>query len=1043
MKKYIQSILYLTLGIALAGCGQELVNPAGDSEFAGVPAGEMAFCVGAQDLSGNSLTKGMVPGEEYTAVTSLQLICFDKSGYYLGLRNAYPTPDSGSQPTTGTFSGFVPESTARIHFLANLSLDLSAYPIGTAEKVILDSEALSTRYDDIDKTDPSSPKLCFWGYHKEVSAVAMKAWLQAATPNTVSLLRDRARIKLTVSNTLYNGGWQANSAGSGKKITSIKWGVNNGRERGYLAPAPSSWDGYSGGTIVMNEYERRGRYILSESELDAFDPAGNNYQYVFDDSNMKTSSENGRITIVLEVNYENNGGGGAGTKYLLAQLREGSGLDEGEMVRIVRNSTYAVNITNLAHDGYSSFDQAVNPDADDFTNAPADVDITVPYITDGHHILNLLSPKPVVVARTAGQEYTVLFEYTKDDGESDPAVGDFRIYWEENTNSGWTSSSGGEVGSDLTKVSTSGKTTRWSFTVKIGTIGSSYTFTDHLVIRHKKSGLNRAIHFYAVEHFLYRLNPVLEQVMVGPDPYLGPSGDDTGRPVFRLRFKLSQSLQEDLFPITVRIASSTLEPYGDKSTSHTARLSGGFAVLNASTATSVDGTSLASSDSENDWNYKSNTWNYWYGYTLNEYPKTGEVWDGEVVIYLKDIRDAYAQASNQGVGLYLDVANFEPKALYLASPAIQYPSYPYTEGASVGEYRVGSVANKYRATVTGAEPGVTYTLSEEISADWLAQNPVSVTADASGNLDVRFSVTANSSGERNATIVFTNSSNPGKTSKLTVIQASGMDALFRVKAENTSVMGNTREVKLTVYSDADWTLSSVSDGAENGAFSLSSGNSTGNGGIPVKFTMPVNYSTSDDVHYTITLTKVGSSPAVTADVVITQRKATEVVSAYAEFRAGSAFTSSYSYSIPNSATSGPRISAQFSPVGSRSYPATTGGGLLDPQVRWDFSADTWLEVSKNDDVRDIWKVEFDYHNKGLAAPYVPGSFAANTLSLPATEIPGTYADEGVIGNDNQGRLLSWTPTTPVPGVHFDLSLGSKSSFGLVYFRVYINYCTWE
>ena len=1056
MKSNIYSILFLTLGLTLAGCQDLIENP--EPETVAAPKGEMAFCIGTEDIDGEPLTKGMVSGEENTSVASLQLVCFDKSGYFLGLRTAYPVEDA-LDPKRGIFTGYVPESTARIHFVANVNLDLSSFAIGTAEKVIMTSELLSTKYSDINQSDPSVPKICFWGYHKETTPEAMKTWLTYGLNNaldsghTVALLRDRARIQLTVGNTLHNGSaWQDNSAGTGKRVTSIKWGINNGRERGYLAPffspynagASTPWEGYDSNPITMNEYKDCDRYTLLETELDEFAPSGKNYQYVFDDSNRKTSVENGRITIVLEVNYENNGGGGAGKKYLLAQLRIGSGADEGEMVQITRNATYVVNITDLSHDGYTTFADAANKNADDFTNAPADVDITVPYITDGTHFLNLLSPKPVVVTRVANTIYTVEFEYKRaSSSEEPPVASDFKIYWEDNINSGWTSSADGLVGSDLAVVATATDVYKGTFTVKIGTIGTSYAFTDYLVIRHKKSGLSRNIHFYAVEKFIYRMTPVLEQVK-NPDtsPYMGPSADDTGRPVFRLRFKLSQSVQEDLFPLTVKLTSSTLEPYGDKTTSATARLSGGFAVLNASTATASSGvplptlypdgvTPIPAGSGVNDWNYKYTTWNYWYGYTLNEYPKTGENRDGEVIIYLKDIRDAYAQASSQDIGLYLDVENFEPVGL---TSVVEYPSYTYAEGTSAkdksgndGEYTVGSPANRYRVTITGCVPNATYTLSEEVAADWLTENSTSITADASGNLVYVFSVTANTVGERSAIVIFTNSANTSLKTKLTITQEAGMAPDFRLKVDNTSVMGNTKEVNLTVYSSVNWTLGTSSTGASPGTLSVSgetpgtsiSGTSTGDGGKRVKLIMPVNYETTD-ITYTVTLAKT-ADPLVTVSDDIVQRAATLHPGQTVTFTAGSQFTSG-----ATDTRSG--IIGTFP-----SKPATAGGTLLppDPTVRWDYTSDFTLTLNKEDSVKDITGVAFVFHD-ALGTTYCPHNIDVTAASGPS------YA--GYYGSDYAN--WSWTADAPVTTTTFSFVKGSYN-IGLVSFTVTYTGATWE
>lgn len=988
MKMHIQSILALTFSLTLAGC-QEFLNLQ-ESDVMIVPEGEMAFCIDTEDVNGAPLTRGMVPGEVYTSVASLQLICFDESGYYLGLRPATPIP-TGEQSLTGTFSGYVPVSTARIHFVANASLDLSEFAVGTAEKVIMASEALSTKYTD-------APTACFWGYHKESSASAMRGWLQASNPNTVKLLRDRARIKLTVDNSLFSGSWLNDSAGTGKKVTSIRWGVNNGRERGYLAPyfspyntgKDNPWEGYdaANATITLHEYEDCKRYKLTSVNLDSFVPTANNYQYVFDDSNITTSSKNDRIVIVLEVNYENNAGGGGDTKYLLAQLRNGSGGDQGDMTPIIRNNTYALDITNLAHDGYHSFDDAVKLDADDFANAPDDVDITVPFVTDGKHILNLLSPKPVVVARTAGQVFNVEFQYKKAPDSNDPnatnethpVASDFRIYWEENINDGWTSTNDLTIGEDLTRTSVDGDYSNWRFTAKIGTIGSNYAFKDYLVIRHKKSGLTRYIHFYAVDHFKYREEPILEQVKTNSTtPYIGPSGDDPKRPVFKLTLKLSQSLEDDLFPITVRLASSTLQPYGDKTTSYTARLSGGFGVLNAPTTRALDGTLLDTSNSSTDWYYESVNWNFWYGYTLNEYPD-----NGEVVIYLKDIRDFYSQASNQNVGLYLDIENFGWETewgtpVYGRSVAngVLYPNYPYEEGEVAGIYRVGPSANKYRATITGCESGATYTLSdlelngnvEGSDAGWLSE---SIIASANGTLDFKFTVTANTAGERSANIVFTKVGDNTKKTKVTVIQESGMATSLRLKADNTNVPGNTKEVNLTVFSNAVWDL--VAD--HGGSFSQDSGSSTGDFGTPVKFYMPVNYTTSE-VSYTITATKRGTNE--TATVVITQRGYSRTSTGTDTFQA-----TSFNEGTPASYTSSHNIQSVFSTIsqilGVRVFMIET--------YRMDVPDGGTLTVTSTNVTRRLTGASFDYYVFGSA--HAPAATDVSTGTV--TRLTSDYID---------------------------------------------------
>ena len=1072
MKQYIQSILVLSLGIALAGCQEECIGLLEPLSMV-VPEGEMAFCIGTEAVGGELLTRGMVPGEDYTAITSLQLLCFDKSGYYLGLRTAHPTPTS---TTTGTFSGYVPENTARIHFVANANLDLSAFSVGTAEKVVMRSEELSTGWDDTDHT------VCFWGYHKANTAAAMKDWLQhdvSEPASTVYLLRDRARIQLKITSTdVYSNGWTANSAGPGKQITSLYWGIQNGRERGYLAPytpGSSPWEGYES-SVVMNEYTDCGRYDLSSDKMDFFEPSEDNFQYLYDDSNMKTSSEKGRIRIVMKVTYVE--GGTPKTKYLLALLREGPGTpsapnaNEGELVQITRNHTYVVNIENLAHEGYGSLEEAVDKSADNFVNAPADVDLTVPYISDGTHTLNLIEvtegagtenlieSKPVVVTRARNTGYTVKFTYTKDAGESAPDENDFVIEWEKNLFIGWTSNVDldGEagkdaIGSDLIISQQSGSTNTFegTFTVNIGSIGESYAFLDYLVIRHKKSGLSRLIHFYAVKSFRFRRGPVLEQVLLPPTttqsdsiPYMGPSADDPQRPVFRLRFTLSQSIQEDLFPLAVKLSSSTLEPYGDKTTSYTTRLSGGFGVLNAyttdtangtplSSLTYPDGTALPSGTSVNHWNYKYGTWKYWYEDDVFEYPRTGDVRDGEVVIYLKDIRDAYAQASSQDVGLYLDIDNFPAYGLSIPADAIQYPLYRYEEEdfalnpeGNAGEYHVSNQANKYRAIITDCPSG-TYTLSIEdtgYGTDWLTLRSTSVTADADEKLGFIFSVTANTatgSLERSAKVKFTSGS---YTTWLTVRQ-DGASSL-RLKLDGNTVKGDVTEVRVTVYSDYDWRLSTDRGGlrlsGNSGTLQSVSGAATGGIGTPVTLVMPVNYTTSDII-YTLTASNTQDNWTTTNEsktVTITQRKA-NLETKSVTFTAGTHFKSSNTQTLSGI-------------TGTLSSIATYGGYLIDRTIRWDFS-DTHntvgLVVTDTDSILGITKVSFEFHN-ALGTSYIPSQIGIMTSS----------DSEYTYGSVPSSYLMYWESESSDLGVSFDLVKGSDN-IGLVNFTVDYIYVTWD
>ena len=106
---------------------------------------------------------------------------------------------------------------------------------------------------------------------------------------------------------------------------------------------------------------------------------------------------------------------------------------------------------------------------------------------------------------------------------------------------------------------------------------------------------------------------------------------------------MPESYPVDLYPITIRLASSTLSPYSDNSGSE-------YGMFSTTVTSTAD---LPSSTNNKDWKYKANNWNFWYEYSLSSYPT-----DGKVTFLLEDVRSSRAtQATN--VGLYLDIPYFD------------------------------------------------------------------------------------------------------------------------------------------------------------------------------------------------------------------------------------------------------------------------------------------------------------------------------------------------------------------------------------------------
>lgn len=664
MKEAMKHILYAisTLSAVLAlsvACQEERLPVEGEGTAPEstipafeVPEGEMPFFLKMDGVGTTPDTKGMLSGPEVTPFSenAMQLLCFDRSGYYIGIRQAH------IETGLNQFWGYVPDGTARIHFVVNANLpNPLPFPVGTSERIIMRSENLTSLYSD------SSVKL--WGYHMESNASAMKTWLQAGlgaseggavspTPNVIHLLRDRARVRLSFQSAdiFNNVRFGFGSEVYTENVASIEWTVTNGRDRGYIAPyeitESNPWANYcnAGGTastVSMNEYTQSGRFQATEGSFETIDKEHpeNSFLYLFDDHNTKTHDEAGRVRLILKLTSVN-----SRVKYVLILLRDG----DGNQIQITRNNTYILNIKSLQHEGYPSLAMASDSASDDFANNPADVDPSVPTVSDGSYTLSIVEPTATnVMVKVANTVIPIKFTFMGKDGsgnpiqqgESNPSA--FSLYWEENINSGW----------DIDTPTYNSGTGQWEFNLTISSVGHTYTFDDHLVIRHKKTGLYRTIHVYAVDEFKYRAEPVLTQVTEGGSPYQGPAGDDPTRPVYKLSFKLSQSLQADLFPLSIHFAANTLEPYNDGDGGYKTR-SSKFSIITGSTAT------VPSSSVKTDWNYNASSWGFFYEYTINSYPA-----DGLVEFYLKDIRNRYASGDAINLGLFLRIKDFPDKSV--------------------------------------------------------------------------------------------------------------------------------------------------------------------------------------------------------------------------------------------------------------------------------------------------------------------------------------------------------------------------------------------
>ena len=647
--------------MGLTACNDFLVP--GGSE--GLPAGEVPVQVTFSMTDKAVRTKSKVSGTE-NAVHTMQLVCFDANGQYLGIRNADVTSNgaSGTFFDTGVISGSVPQGTARIHFIANRDLDIPlSFSNGTAESVVMNSEELSTIWNDEDHQE-----VCFWGYHKENNASAMSAWLKPAsgTGNVVYMIRDRAKIVLN-----YTAG------GEEYPVTKIEWLIHNGLERGYLAPAEDNWtnEGYYGNSTVeghtselvstagMHEYPSNARYSLwtseDENDDDKFDVAyqsSGTYvsqpQFLFDDDNADIDD----VKVILRVTYTVSGS--PKTVYHTLRLND----DDKVKYDIVRNNTYYIDCTLLNPDVayYETLLDAIN--GDEFVNADVEVDRTIPDINDDTYTLQIKLPNEgtSTVFNQEG-ENTMDFVFrmasnVNENGSTDPD--DFEVSWEKS-----------QTFCETNLPVTYNPTTK-QFTITATVLEDQLTDKlqdEWIVVKHKSSGLTRYIHVYVIDQFRYVLNPKLTRVGTGnyPDCLL----TFTLPPMEHTQFLPDGSPDPDeliypetLYPIEVKFTTNTLNAYGITQGTNNYGLFGVSVESTAGLVSSAnfeeDYNSPVSSTNytadRTHWYYQqggNNFWDFWYTYSLKTYP-TG----GVVNIYFKDVRQniQYAQVADVGLFMYVE-----------------------------------------------------------------------------------------------------------------------------------------------------------------------------------------------------------------------------------------------------------------------------------------------------------------------------------------------------------------------------------------------------
>lgn len=649
--KYIFRILF-TMGLAfgLTACTED----AFETTVPGLPdKGEMSVNITFAMPDANVQTRSMVSGTE-NRVHTMQMVCFDANGLYLGIREASLVDQTTTGIDTGKIKGTVPQGTSRIHFIANRKLpEFLSFNVGTPEETVMMSEELSTIYNDANHQE-----VCYWGYHKESNADDMEAWLNpTSTPSKVYMIRDRAKIVFTYD-----------SSGDDPEevtVTKIEWLIHNGRERGYLAPAKTSWtntgywtnstvEGHTNEVISkadINEYIDCNRYSLWRS---ADDNEDNNFdlayqssgtytsqpQFLFEDDNTSLDD----LKAILKVTYSISGT--SKTVYHVLRLND----NDKVLYDVVRNRTYYINAKllkpNVAF--YPTLKDAI--DGDEFVNAEVEVDREITDINDETYTLQIKLPTETtsIVLNAEGSNSDMQFVFRNIDLSEvtqDPTA--FNVYWEKSQT----------FCSD--PIVTYNSTTK-QFVITTSVLQGKLTSQlqdEWIVVEHTASGLKRYIHVYVIDQFRFLTPPTLKEVsgkyvLSFQIPPTEAPEDNPSAPIYPV----------GLYPIDVKFATSTLKAYGLTQNGSDYGLFG-VTVESTKNLTNIANfetnfnTPISSTDDANktQWFYQQDSkwWDYWYIYSVKTYPT-----DGIVNIYLEDVRSSIKYASVANVGLFLNVKYF-------------------------------------------------------------------------------------------------------------------------------------------------------------------------------------------------------------------------------------------------------------------------------------------------------------------------------------------------------------------------------------------------
>lgn len=471
----------------------------------------------------------------------MQLLCFDKDGYFLGLARyltieSVPTnditPDGGSDQKN--ISATIPTGTARIHIIANATAENT---VTTGDQQIVFKKSaewigrhennLMTSFDNINN-NRQDDKMVYWGYVKKNTPEEMTYFLtkDVVENNVIHLLRNRAKIEVK---------WED------PNIQKIRYALGNVMQHGTVAPFnrkkltfpetnmltdAAAWKAITP-SLDPTRWPSEGEKFSVENEEMWPNTKNLPMQYTFEQENSLEKP----LKVIMEVTYK-----GGETKWFQVLLQ-----NEGVQIPVKRNHLYRINIKKLGKNlGYSSAELAYN--GDPANNPWITVADIIQEISDGNYTMNIVEGTyQILTAESENKIKEAKFTYKGDDTMKAEY---FDVSWTQNE--GFTNPVAGKL--PVPTVEYNANTGEGVIKYQVGSIGEDFKKATIKLVD-KRHGLTRNIHLYSIRNVDFNFQ------------FANPMGK-AATATANLTLTIPANYPKELLPIEIEIASNDVNPIG-------------------------------------------------------------------------------------------------------------------------------------------------------------------------------------------------------------------------------------------------------------------------------------------------------------------------------------------------------------------------------------------------------------------------------------------------------------------------------------------------